>query len=311
MFLFFTGSSSTAAAGVTSEGSSKESGAVRAWKVGDKCMAVWSEDSQWYDAVIDAITDDGLVAITFDGFGNSDVTNLSALKERIPNEKKGLHRPGFGDSDKNKRKVVEAQRQQAKKRKQRKHDRQKQIEEAHEADKAKWLAFSTKVRCTKKLKGVTKKSIFATPDAANGRVGIGTCGIGGKPMTESLTHAAKVFAKVKCRAAVAVMTYDGRLFLSLLPEPLSGSCQHTAYLPSRVSGGNDGLPPSCSITLLPLTSSLPIAIQCYSNILPRRALFGHQTKHSARMPAVRCRTERYRKSTIPHVAHLFSQHGPL
>ena len=43
---------------------------------------------------------------------------------------------------------------------------------------------------TKKLKGVTKKSIFATPDAANGRVGIGTCGIGGKPMTE-YTHAEK------------------------------------------------------------------------------------------------------------------------
>lgn len=42
--------------------------------------------------------------------------------------------------------MVEAQRQQAKKRKQKKHDRLKQIEEAHEADKAKWLAFSTKVR---------------------------------------------------------------------------------------------------------------------------------------------------------------------
>lgn len=55
-----------------------------------------------YDAVIDAITDDGLVAITFDGFGNSDVTKLSALKDRIPGEKRGLHRPGFGDSDKNK-----------------------------------------------------------------------------------------------------------------------------------------------------------------------------------------------------------------
>lgn len=41
---------------------------------------------------------------------------------------------------------MEAQRQQAKKRKQKKHDRQKMIEEAHEADKAKWQAFSTKVR---------------------------------------------------------------------------------------------------------------------------------------------------------------------
>ncbi|KAG0718388.1 Survival of motor neuron-related-splicing factor 30 [Chionoecetes opilio] len=184
------GTSSGAGAGLTSEGSSKEPGPTKAWKVGDACMAVWSEDSQWYDAVIDAITDDGLVALTFDGFGNSDVTSLSALKDCVPGEKKGLHRPGFGDGDKSKKKVVEAQRQQAKKRKQRKHDRQKQIEEAHEADKAKWLAFSTKVRFTKKLKGVTKKSIFATPDAANGRVGIGTCGIGGKPMTE-YTHAEK------------------------------------------------------------------------------------------------------------------------
>ncbi|RXG61923.1 Survival of motor neuron-related-splicing factor 30 [Armadillidium vulgare] len=92
----------------------------------------------------------------------------------------------------------------AKKKKQKKFDRQKMIEEAHEADKAKWQAFTTKYgkgrkfkstalsSCTntKKLRGLTKKSIFATPEAANGRVGIGTCGIGGKPMTE-YTHAEK------------------------------------------------------------------------------------------------------------------------
>lgn len=36
-------------------------------------------------------------------------------------------------------------------------------------------------------KGVVKKSIFASPDNVNGRVGIGTCGIGGKPMTEYTT----------------------------------------------------------------------------------------------------------------------------
>lgn len=33
-------------------------------------------------------------------------------------------------------------------------------------------------------KGHVKKSIFASPDNINGRVGIGTCGIGGRPMTE-------------------------------------------------------------------------------------------------------------------------------
>lgn len=33
-------------------------------------------------------------------------------------------------------------------------------------------------------KGIPKKSIFASPDNFNGRVGIGTCGLGGKGMTE-------------------------------------------------------------------------------------------------------------------------------
>lgn len=44
-----------------------------------------------YDAVIDAITDDGLVAVSFEGYGNSDVTKLSLLRERIPGEKRGQH----------------------------------------------------------------------------------------------------------------------------------------------------------------------------------------------------------------------------
>ena len=36
-------------------------------------------------------------------------------------------------------------------------------------------------------KGMTKKSIFASPDNVNGRVGIGTCGMSGRPMTEFTT----------------------------------------------------------------------------------------------------------------------------
>ncbi|XP_068202420.1 survival of motor neuron-related-splicing factor 30 [Palaemon carinicauda] len=184
-------SAASSNAGHGSQSSSSEAPVIKAWKVGDECLAMWSEDSQWYDAVIDAITDDGLVAVSFEGYGNSDVTKLSLLKERVPGEKRGQHPAALAsESDRNKKKLVEAQRQQARKRKQKKHDRQKLIEEAHEAEKAKWLAFSTKVKGAKKLKGVTKKSIFATPDAANGRVGIGTCGIGGKPMTE-YTHAEK------------------------------------------------------------------------------------------------------------------------
>lgn len=59
-----------------------------------------------YDAVIDAITDDGLVAVSFEGYGNSDVTKLSLLKERIPGESRGQHKPGASaELDKNKYEV--------------------------------------------------------------------------------------------------------------------------------------------------------------------------------------------------------------
>jgi len=154
---------------------------IKQWRPGMECSAPWSEDGQWYNAVIDSITDDGFVAVTFDGFNNTDVTKASLLKEKKI-EKRSAQAAGFSkEEEKNKKKEMENQRIHAKKRKQKKHDRQKQIEEAHEADKAKWQAFASK---TKKLKGFTKKSIFATPEAANGRVGIGTCGISGRPMTE-------------------------------------------------------------------------------------------------------------------------------
>ncbi|KAB7493715.1 Survival of motor neuron-related-splicing factor 30 [Armadillidium nasatum] len=153
---------------------------LKQWRIGDRCS---------YDGIIDAITDDGLVAVTFEKYGNSTVAKIGTLKEPKGNQSY----PSAGQSsekEKEKARQTEQQRLMAKKKKQKKFDRQKMIEEAHEADKAKWQAFTTKYGKTKKLRGLTKKSIFATPEAANGRVGIGTCGIGGKPMTE-YTHAEK------------------------------------------------------------------------------------------------------------------------
>lgn len=69
--------------------------------------------------------------------------------------------------------MVEAQRQQAKKRKQKKHDRLKQIEEAHEADKAKWLAFSTKVRFVSTvLANIISHSVGHLHPAWNSQTGV-------------------------------------------------------------------------------------------------------------------------------------------
>lgn len=73
-----------------------------------------------------------------------------------------------------------------KKKKQKKQQRFKELEEERESEKKKWLAFANKAVKNKKV-GLKTKSIFASPDSVNGRVGIGTCGIGGKPMTEFTT----------------------------------------------------------------------------------------------------------------------------
>lgn len=40
------------------------------------------------------------------------------------------------------------------------------------------------LQATKGKKGFTKKSIFASPDVTDGKVGVGTCGVGGQPMTK-------------------------------------------------------------------------------------------------------------------------------
>lgn len=71
-------------------------------------------------------------------------------------------------------------REYLKKKKQKKQQRFKQIEEERESEKNKWLSFHTKAS---KKPGVRTKSIFASPDNLTGRVGIGTCGISGQPMT--------------------------------------------------------------------------------------------------------------------------------
>ncbi|OXU20028.1 survival of motor neuron-related-splicing factor 30 isoform X2 [Nasonia vitripennis] len=152
------------------------------WKVGDQCLAPWSEDGKFYEATIESIGEDGSVNITFNEYKNKDVTMLSQLKSVAK-------RPASDWAEqKSKKMAVSAiagmdptkQREYLKKRKQKKLQRFKELEEEREQEKNKWLSFASK--STKK--GVIKKSIFATPENVNGRVGIGTCGVSGKEMTK-------------------------------------------------------------------------------------------------------------------------------
>ena len=52
------------------------------WNVGDKCMAPWSNNGQYYDCTIEDMNESGEVSIRFDAYGNSDVTSIEKLKER-------------------------------------------------------------------------------------------------------------------------------------------------------------------------------------------------------------------------------------
>ena len=52
------------------------------WSVGDKCMAPWSNNGQYYDCTIEELSENGEVSIRFDAYGNSDVTTVDKLKER-------------------------------------------------------------------------------------------------------------------------------------------------------------------------------------------------------------------------------------
>lgn len=55
---------------------------AKVWKIGDKCMAKWNEDGQFYDATIEGITESGEVSIIFDAYQNRNTALLKDLKER-------------------------------------------------------------------------------------------------------------------------------------------------------------------------------------------------------------------------------------
>ncbi|XP_066140523.1 survival of motor neuron-related-splicing factor 30 [Euwallacea fornicatus] len=151
--------------------------AKKMWRLGDVCMAKWSENGQYYEAKIDAIQSDGQVNVTFEAYKNRGVTTLGELKE-FTMQKRAT------DTDRFKKNKIN--KEYLKKKKLKKQMRFKEMEEEREQDKKKWLAFANKAVKTKKS-GLNTKSIFASPESVNGRVGIGTCGISGKPMTEFST----------------------------------------------------------------------------------------------------------------------------
>ena len=57
------------------------------WKVGDNCLAPWSEDGKWYDAVIEEIHPNGKVSVGFVGYSHGEVVDAGSLKVQAAGKK--------------------------------------------------------------------------------------------------------------------------------------------------------------------------------------------------------------------------------
>ncbi|XP_069467869.1 survival of motor neuron-related-splicing factor 30 [Ambystoma mexicanum] len=151
------------------------------WQVGDRCMSVWSEDGQWYEAEIEEIDEEnGTAAITFSGYGNAEVIPLLNLK---PVEEGRKAKEESGNKPMSKKEMIAQQREYKKKKALKKAQRMKELETEREDQKSKWQQFNNKAY-SKTKKGQVKRSIFASPESVTGKVGVGTCGIADKPMTQ-------------------------------------------------------------------------------------------------------------------------------
>ncbi|KRZ56663.1 Survival of motor neuron-related-splicing factor 30, partial [Trichinella nativa] len=158
-------------------------------QVGDKCMAVWSKNNQLYEAVIDGISE-GKAAVTFVGYNVTEINKLHLLRICENTQPKRY----LWDSKPKGKSLWQVEKERRRKKAQKKAQRQKQLEEEKELEKMKWKDFSSKA-VSKSYKGVKKESIFASPDTESGRVGVGTCGISGKPMTNFISHEKLVTGK--------------------------------------------------------------------------------------------------------------------
>ncbi|XP_059486317.1 survival of motor neuron-related-splicing factor 30 [Neocloeon triangulifer] len=165
------------------EASGSGTGVRKDWKIGDRCLAIWSQDGLYYDATVGEVDlAAGEVTVLFDSYQHSETLKIEQLRDL--EQKESLKRKmteGLMAGSKMKKQMMQQQKEYLKKKKQKKQQRMKEIEEVRETEKNKWLSFTNK---SSSKKGVVKKSIFASPETTGGRVGVGTCGIGGKPMTE-------------------------------------------------------------------------------------------------------------------------------
>ncbi|KAJ1954663.1 hypothetical protein IWQ62_005707 [Dispira parvispora] len=176
------------------------------WKPGDKCLAKWSVDQQFYEAEIQTITPQ--VTVLFTAYGNTDVVTFNDLKvlpkdPRHPGGSSTTHSadtpptpsrthstvgtPGStnaeGMTPQDSTTMAAAAEPKSKKRKSQRSSASGPSKAKLQKDRQNsWLNFVQKKGKKKKTaSAVNTTSIFASPTTTQGKVGV----VGsGKPMTE-------------------------------------------------------------------------------------------------------------------------------
>uniref|UniRef100_A0A2K5JEF3 Survival of motor neuron-related-splicing factor 30 n=1 Tax=Colobus angolensis palliatus TaxID=336983 RepID=A0A2K5JEF3_COLAP len=115
---------------------------THSWKVGDKCMAIWGEDGQCYEAEIEEIDEENGTAPAKEDSGNKPMS---------------------------KKEMIAQQREYKKKKALKKAQRIKELEQEREDQKVKWQQFNNRVY-SKNKKGQVKRNIFSV----TGKVGVET-----------------------------------------------------------------------------------------------------------------------------------------
>lgn len=178
-----------------SSASKKKSNVGRKWKVGDRCLAFNERSNKYDEAVVSDLLPAGeTVLVKFDNCDDTDLCQLSSLKPALTPDVPSLEGMTFQKGKLISKKDKAAQvREYKKKRNLKKKMRLKEKEAESEVSKNKWKDFNKKA-FAKSSKGKVKKSIFASPEGLDGKVGIGTCGVADKQMTK-YDHGAKYNAR--------------------------------------------------------------------------------------------------------------------
>ncbi|EGD79019.1 hypothetical protein PTSG_01988 [Salpingoeca rosetta] len=163
------------------------------WTVGDTCEAVWSEDGNYYPAEIVAFEGGDQVRVRYTEYDEEDVVQIKSLRRTGKAGGDGAEaaatdqaaQPAPETKTAKTRASKESDWEQKRKKAKRKKEKESKEMKKLEQQKNKWQSFAAK---TKRKKGTGSgkhgKSIFASPDDPNGKVGVGTCGIGGRGMTD-------------------------------------------------------------------------------------------------------------------------------